>query len=322
MSLLEVENLSSHLLTRRGTVKAVDGVSLRVEAGETLGLVGESGSGKSMTCLSIARLLPWPVGRAVGGKIIFDGKDLMEASEKEMSRMRGKELAMIPQDPFSSLNPVFSIGNQLMEPLRIHLGMSGKPLQERARELLSLVRIPEAGRRLNQYPHQLSGGMRQRVVGAMAASCRPKLVLADEPTTSLDVTTQAQFLYLLKSIQSEFGMGMIYVSHDLGVVARVSDRVAVMYAGKIVEQASAKDIFERPAHPYTRALLDSIAPVDRDVERLPSIDGDPPELYDIPVGCRFANRCPHVMPKCRELAPPPAKIGKDHVADCWLHYAD
>jgi len=319
MSVLEVEDLHAHIYTQKGVVKAVDGISLKVNAGETLGLVGESGCGKSMTCLSIMRLLPRPNGQIVGGRIMLDDHDLVQMNEQQFRGIRGRLISMIPQDPYTSMNPCFTIGNQLMEPLRTHLGLRKSGLIERAKQLLDLVRIPEAISRLKNFPHELSGGMRQRVVGAIAVSCHPKLILADEPTTSLDVTIQAQYLYLIKQIQAEFGMAMIYVTHDLGIISKVCDRVAVMYAGKIIETAGIAEIFQQPAHPYTQALFSSIPPIDHDVDWLPSIEGQPPELINLPTGCRFFDRCRFAMERCQGKYPPEFQVGKKHFTSCWKY---
>jgi len=301
-------------------VRAVDGTNLRLERGETLGLVGESGCGKSMTLLSILRLLPWPAGRIVDGRILFDGEDLLQKSQKEMQAIRGKRIAMIPQDPYTSLNPVFTVGNQCMEPMQIHLGVQQKKeLWNRAKELLKMVRIPEPEVRLQNYPHQMSGGMRQRVVGGIAICCSPELFLADEPTTALDLTIQGQYLHLLKELQGQCNAALLYVSHDLAVISQICDRVAVMYAGKIAETGTVSDIFERALHPYTEALITSIPPVDRDVERLPSLPGQPPKLHELPEGCYFAPRCPYVVEDCRKAFPPEVEVRQGHSVTCWRY---
>src|SRR5215468_1496935 len=289
---LEVQNLQTHLVTRWGTVKAVDGVSFSVDAGETLGLVGESGSGKSMTCLSILRLVPRPAARIVGGAVRLEGEDLLTKSDREMVRIRGKKVSMILQDPMSSLNPVFSVGMQVREPLASYHGISGKALASRAVELLAAVGISSPAARLRAFPHQLSGGMRQRVVGAMAISAPPRLLIADEPTTSLDLTIQAQYLRLLKELQERHRLAMIFVTHNLGIVAKMCDRVAVMYAGRIVEAGPVRQIFTAPAHPYTKALLESIPRFGARRDRLTAIAGQPPDLARLGEGCAFAPRCP------------------------------
>jgi oligopeptide/dipeptide ABC transporter ATP-binding protein len=297
----------------------VDGVSFALDEAETLGLVGESGSGKSMTCLSIVRLVPRPAARIVGGEVRLDGDDLLAKSEREMQRIRGRKVAMILQDPMSSLNPVFSIGMQMREPLGMYHGLRGTALAARAAELLASVRIPSPETRLRAFPHQLSGGMRQRVVGAMAIAGPPRLLIADEPTTSLDLTIQAQYLALLKDLQAQHRFAMIFVTHNLGIVAHTCDRVAVMYAGRIVETGPVRRLFRTPAHPYTRALLDSIPRFGVRRETLTAIAGQPPDLATLPPGCAFAPRCPDVMARCRLEAPPERAIGADHAARCWLH---
>jgi oligopeptide/dipeptide ABC transporter ATP-binding protein len=320
MSFLEVENLKTYFFTRWGTVKAVDGVSFTLEEGESLGLVGESGSGKSMTCLSILRLVPEPVGRIVGGKIRFGGEDLLEKSEKEMRKIRGAKISMILQDPMTSLNPVFTIGNQVMEGLKIHHRLKGRKLWEKAVEMLRMVRIPSPEARLRNWPHEMSGGMRQRVVGAIALSCEPKLLIADEPTTSLDATIQVQFLRLLRQLQQETGLTLIFVTHDFGVVARICDRVAVMYAGKMVEMANVRDLFNHPTHPYTQALMKAVPKVEEKVDRLVSIDGEPPRLDSVPPGCAYASRCTFDQAQCDSARfPPVVKIGDGHWVNCWRY---
>ena len=314
---LEVEDLRTYFQTRWGTVKAVDGVSFNVRRGETLGIVGESGCGKSVTVLSLMRLVPSPPGRIVGGKVILDGQDILQLSEREMSRVRGGEIGIILQDPMTSLNPIFSIGEQVKEAIRIHQNTNRKGVLEKTLEVLRQVRIPAAETRAKDYPHQMSGGMRQRVVGAISISCQPKVLIADEPTTSLDVTIQAQYLRLLRELQEELDLALIFITHDFGIVAKNCDRVAVMYAGRIVEIGDVRDIFNNPSHPYTEALLSSVPKMEEDVERLYSIEGQPPTLHDLPPGCPFAPRCPHVMERCREEYPPKIQVGTDHFANCW-----
>ncbi len=316
--ILEVQDLRTYLFTKWGTVKAVDGVSFTVNAGETLGLVGESGSGKSMTCLTILRLVPRPAGRILSGRILLEGEDLLQKSEREMARIRGKKVSMILQDPMSSLNPVFSVGTQVREPIAIHHGLRGRALTRRAIRLLSAVGISSPEQRLRAFPHQLSGGMRQRVVGAMAMAAPPGLVLADEPTTSLDLTIQAQYLRLLTELQARHNLAMIFVTHDLGIVAKMCDRVAVMYAGRIVEAGPIRQIFNAPAHPYTKALLESVPRLGDSRERLTAIEGQPPDLAALPRGCPFHPRCPKVMDRCREEEPPEFTVGKGHTTRCWL----
>jgi oligopeptide/dipeptide ABC transporter ATP-binding protein len=315
---IEVEDLRTHLVTRWGTVRAVDGVSFRVDEGETLGLVGESGSGKSMTCLSILRVVPRPAARIVGGAVRLDGEDLLALPEPRMEQIRGRRVAMILQDPMSSLNPVFSIGMQLREAVAMYHGLRGAALTRRAADLLGSVRIPSPAARLRAFPHQLSGGMRQRVVGAMAIAGPPRLLIADEPTTSLDLTIQAQYLALLEELQDRHGLAMIFITHNLGIVSRICDRVAVMYAGRIVEIGPVRRIFTAPAHPYTRALIDSIPRLGAKADRLAAIEGQPPDLARLPAGCAFAPRCPRVMDRCRVEAPPELAVAPGHASRCWL----
>ena len=314
--ILKVEDLKTHFFTRSGVVKAVDGISFQVGKGETLGIVGESGSGKSMTAWSILGLVPQPAGRIVGGKIMYLGEDLLEKNESEMREIRGQGICMVMQDPLTSLNPVFTIGNQLLESLRMDSKESKPTLMQKATQLLANVRIPAPESRLSVFPHQMSGGMRQRVVGAIAMARSPNVLIADEPTTSLDATIQLQYLRLLKEIQAETGAAILFITHDFGVVARMCDRVAVMYAGKIVEQASVLELFDNPQHPYTEALLKSVPNLEEDVDFLPSIEGQPPSLDNLPEGCAFAPRCPHAFDKCN-VYPGESSIGQDHVASCW-----
>ena len=315
---IDVRELRTHIVTRWGTIKAVDGVSFALAEGETLGLVGESGSGKSMTCLSIVRLVPRPAARIVGGEVRLDGEDLLAKSDAEMQQIRGRKVAMILQDPMSSLNPVFSVGMQMREPLAMYHGLRGSAGTARAAELLAAVRIPSPAARLRAFPHQLSGGMRQRVVGAMAIAGPPRLLIADEPTTSLDLTIQAQYLGLLKELQERHRFAMIFVTHNLGIVARMCDRVAVMYAGRIVEMGPVRRIFTAPAHPYTRALLDSIPRFGARRERLTAIAGQPPDLATLGPGCAFAPRCPSAIERCAQ-APGETEIASGHTTRCWLH---
>ncbi|HEV8639636.1 MAG TPA: ABC transporter ATP-binding protein [Methylomirabilota bacterium] len=316
--LLEVKDLRTWFFTRWGVVKAVDGVSFTLGASETLGLVGESGCGKSMTALSILRLQPRPAGRIVGGQVLLQGEDLLQKSEREMRRIRGRQISMILQDPMQSLNPVFSVGAQIAEALRIHQGLEGPTLWEQAREMLRRVKIPSPELRLRAYPHQMSGGMRQRVVGAISLACRPAILIADEPTTSLDVTIQAQYLRLLKGLQEEMGLALIFITHDFGIVAKMCDRVAVMYAGRIVESAEVRELFNHPRHPYTVALLNSVPRLETKIERLSSIEGQPPLLYDLPPGCPFAPRCPHARDRCRDEYPPEVAVKDGHRVSCWM----
>ena len=298
MSLLEVKDLKTYFYTDSGVAKAVDGVTFSLDKGKTLGIVGESGCGKSVTSLSIMRLVDPATGRNEGGSIIFDGQDLLKLPEKEMRKLRGNRISMIFQEPMTSLNPVFTIGDQIEESLKLHKGMDKKAARDRAIELLELVGIPEAGKRVDEYPHQLSGGMRQRVMIAMALSGDPELLIADEPTTALDVTIQAQILQLLKDLQEKLHMSIIIITHDLGVIAEMADEVAVMYAGDIVEKAPTRALFDDPKHPYTIGLMNSIPDIDDHVTRLRTLEGLVPSLYDMPKGCRFAPRCQFRCPEC------------------------
>ncbi len=316
-TVLDVQDLQTHFRTKFGTVKAVDGVTFSLKRGETMGIVGESGSGKSVTVLSLMRLVPIPPGEIVGGKIFLDGEDILELSELEMVKVRGSKIAMILQDPMTSLNPVFQVGSQVGEAIHIHQKLQGNTLLDRVIHVLRQVKIPAAESRIKDYPHQLSGGMRQRVVGAISISCEPKVLIADEPTTSLDATVQAQYLKLLKDIQEESDLAIVFITHDLGIVAKMCDKVAVMYAGRIVETGNVRDIFYSPKHPYTEALLGSLPRLDVDVTRLDSIPGQPPALHDLPPGCPFAPRCKYAMDKCLEEYPPVYTINEGHSARCW-----
>jgi oligopeptide/dipeptide ABC transporter ATP-binding protein len=319
--LLELRALSTHYESARGTrvTRAVDDVSLTLERGKTLGIVGESGSGKSTLALSIMRLLP-PAARIVSGQIRFEGEDLLAKSPREMRHIRGKRIAMILQDPMASLNPLFTIGDQIAETLRAHEGASRKAAWTRARGLLEAVRISAPQTRMGEFPHQMSGGMRQRIVGAIAVSCEPRLLIADEPTTSLDLTIQAQYLSLLRELQRAHDLAMIFITHNLGIVAKMCDAVAVMYAGRVVEAGPIRQIFNKPAHPYTRALLDSVPRLTDDSHaRLPAIDGQPPDPSAPPGGCAFHPRCPQILPRCREQAPPSLTVAAAQTARCWLH---
>jgi oligopeptide/dipeptide ABC transporter ATP-binding protein len=317
-SLLRVSDLQTHYFSFGGTrvVKAVDGVSFSLREGETIGLVGESGCGKTTTCLSVVGLLP-PAARIVGGSIEFSGEELTTKPPGEMRRIRGRRIAMILQDPMASLNPLFSIYWQVAEPAYHHQGMRGRSLLQRVRELLRAVRIASPEVRMREYPHQMSGGMRQRVVGAIAMAGGPKLIIADEPTTNLDVTIQAQYLDVLKDIQQETGVALIFVTHNLGIVAKMCDKMAVMYAGKIVEQGSVRDLFRAAKHPYTRALLGSM-PKLGSKEPLYAIPGQPPNLAQLPPGCAFHPRCAHAMPQCAEQEPADRRLAPDWTARCWL----
>jgi oligopeptide/dipeptide ABC transporter ATP-binding protein len=317
--LLELRNLSTHYVSARGTrvVRAVDEVSLSLEAGSTLGIVGESGSGKSTLALTILRLLP-PAARITGGEILFEGEDLRGKSDVEMRRIRGKRIAMILQDPMASLNPLFTIGDQVAEPLRVHESAGRAGAWSRAKDLLKAVRISAPESRVGEYPHQMSGGMRQRIVGAIAISCSPRLLIADEPTTSLDLTIQAQYLNLLRDLQRQHELALIFITHNLGIVAKMCDQVAVMYAGRLVEWGPVTRIFDAPAHPYTQALLGSIPRMGDSRERLTAIEGQPPDLAAPPSGCAFHPRCPQAMAQCREQTPPETVLGPRHTTRCWL----
>lgn len=318
MDFLEVNKLKTYFFTRRGIVKAVDGVSFKVKEGETFGLVGESGCGKTVTALSIMRLVPEPGGRIVGGEIFLQGEDLVPKSQNEMRKIRGSKISMILQDPMTSLNPVFTIGNQLTEAIKIHSDLKGQRIWDKAKEILQKVHIPSPEVCLRNWPHQLSGGMRQRVVGAISISCEPRLLIADEPTTSLDATIQVQYLRLLRELQETTGLTLIFITHDFGIIARMCQKAAVMYAGKIVEIAKVKELFDHPAHPYTQALMKSVPQVEKKVDRLASIEGQPPLLHHLPPGCIFAPRCSTEKARCRtDQYPPEIEISNGHFVSCW-----
>jgi len=314
---LDVQGLKTHFFTKTGVVKAVDGVSFTLMPGETLGIVGESGSGKSMTALSLMQLVPQPAGRIVAGKILFQGEDLVHKTQSEMQDIRGRDICMILQDPMTSLNPLFTIGSQVLETVRQRQGGRRSGLMDRAIELLQKVKIPSPEIRMTNYPHQMSGGMRQRVVGSIAIAGSPKVLIADEATTSLDATIQYQYLALLKELQAETGMAIIFITHDFGIVAKMCDRVAVMYAGRVAEIADVRDLFNNPAHPYTEALMRSVPNVDEEVEYLYAIEGQPPALDSLPPGCTFAPRCPYVFDRCYEEFPDLINVGEGHSATCW-----
>ena len=317
--LLVVENLKTYFFTGGGVVKAVDDISYDVYEGETLAIVGESGCGKSIGALSLMRLVPTPPGRIVSGRVLFDDEDLLTMSDEKMRNIRGNRIAMIFQEPMTSLNPVLTIGRQITESLELHLKMDKKAARNRALELLDMVGIPDPEPRLKQYPHQFSGGMRQRVMIAIAMSCNPRLLLADEPTTALDVTIQAQILELIKDLSTKHGTAVIIITHNLGVVARYADRVNVMYAGKLIERGTALDIYENPHHPYTQGLLNSVPRLDEDrKQRLESIDGMPPDLMDLPTGCAFQPRCKLAVARCLEEVPPLMPVSDGHTAACWV----
>jgi oligopeptide transport system ATP-binding protein len=315
---LEIRDLATYFYTPEGVVKAVDGISYVVEEGETLGMVGESGCGKSVSALSVMRLVADPPGKIVGGQVVFEGRDLLTLSDSEMRRVRGNRIGMVFQEPMTSLNPVLTIERQLTETLELHLRMTRGQARSRAAELMTMVGIPDAPRRLKDYPHQMSGGMRQRVMIAMAISCNPRLIIADEPTTALDVTIQAQILELMQSLCRELGTALLIITHNLGVVARYAKRVVVMYAGKIIEAADSLGIYGDPRHPYTLGLLKSVPRLDAGMgAKLVPIEGLPPELVDMPPGCSFAPRCRYAIARCREESPPLMPVADGHESACW-----
>ena len=319
ITLLRVSDLRTRFHTPEGTVHAVNGISFHVNEGETVAVVGESGCGKSVSMMSLLKLIPTPPGDIYAGTAIYRGDDLLKKSELEMEDIRGKEISMIFQDPMTSLNPVLTVSRQISESLRVHLGLTSEAAERRAIELLEQVGIPDAARRVYDYPHQFSGGMRQRVMIAMALSCAPSLLIADEPTTALDVTIQAQIVELVARLREALHMAIIWITHDLGVVAGMADRVIVMYAGYIVEEASVEDLYDSPSHPYTVALLAALPRVDRRRDqRLKSIPGTPPNLLVEPRGCPFAPRCEFVIEKCRQENPALIQLGKNHATACWV----
>ncbi len=318
-TLLEVKNLKTHFFAKNKVLPVVDGLDFTVKKGETLAIVGESGSGKSITSLSIMGLVPKPGGKTVAGEIIFDGTDLLSLSENEMFKVRGNDIAMIFQEPMSSLNPVLTIGEQITEVLIYHKKITKKEAREKAVELLKIVGFARAEEILDDYPHRLSGGMRQRVMIAMAMSCDPKLLIADEPTTALDVTVQAQILELMKELSAKFSSSIILITHDLGVVAELADRVLVMYAGQVVEESTIVELFDNPLHPYTQGLLNSVPKIDEEQERLSSIGGNVPSPDNFPKGCRFSTRCTHVMAKCLESQPELLEVYPGRKSRCFLH---
>ncbi len=316
--LLEVMNLQTQFFTQDGVVHAVNGISYNLQEGECLGIVGESGCGKSVSVLSIMRLIPDPPGKIVGGEVRFHGRNLSKLSEEEMRYIRGAEMAMVFQEPMTSLNPVLTIGFQIMEALKLHQGMNNKEARERSAELLAMVGIPQAADSLDDYPHQFSGGMRQRVMIAMALSCNPALLIADEPTTALDVTIQAQIVDLVKRLQEKLGMAVMWITHDLGVIARLAERVIVMYAGYIVEEARVKALYVRPRHPYSIGLLGSLPRLDAGAgAKLTSVRGQPPDLVFLPPGCPFAPRCDYATERCEREVPPLEMVGVGHKVACW-----
>ncbi|MYL45439.1 ATP-binding cassette domain-containing protein [Virgibacillus halodenitrificans] len=316
--ILDVKDLHVTFTTYGGTVKAVRGVNFHLNKGETLAIVGESGCGKSVTSNAIMRLIPDPPGKISNGSIHFHGKDLVRLSEKQMRNIRGVDISMIFQDPMTALNPTLTIGTQLMEGLRQHKKITGEEAKQKALEMMNLVGIPNPEERLKQYPHQFSGGMRQRIVIAMALICEPELLIADEPTTALDVTIQAQILELFNRIQEATGVSIILITHDLGVVAKIADRIAVMYAGKIIEVGTKREIFYQAQHPYTKGLLKSVPRLDLQGEKLTPIDGTPPDLFSPPVGCPFTARCPFAMEVCDKVYPGTTELSDAHKVDCWL----
>ena len=320
--LLDIVHLQTHFFVRNRVAKAVDDVSLTIESGQTLGLVGESGCGKSVTAHSIIRLIPDPPGKIAGGQIIFNGNDLLTYTEKQMRKIRGNQISMIFQEPMTSLNPVFSVGDQVGEVIRLHKKLSSKETRERVVDMFQRVGIPAAEQRLDEYPHQMSGGMRQRVMIAMALSCNPKMMIADEPTTALDVTIQAQILDLMNKLKEDTGASILFITHDLGVISEMAQHVAVMYAGRIVEYASAKTLFLTPKHPYTIGLMESIPVLGKKKKskRLSTIAGVVPSLFDLPEGCFFSDRCPDVFSDCRKTSPRQYDAGKNHTVRC-LKYA-
>jgi oligopeptide transport system ATP-binding protein len=317
--LLQVKNLRTTFFTHGGEVKAVDGVSFDIHPGEALGVVGESGCGKSVTALSIVRLVPHPPGRIVGGQIIFDGRDLLKLNDQQMRHVRDKEIAMIFQDPMTSLNPVLTIRRQITESLELHMGLNANQARDRAIELLKMVGIPSPEQRINDYPHQFSGGMRQRVMIAIALACSPRLIIADEPTTALDVTIQAQIVDLVRHLRKELGTAVMWITHDLGIVAGLCDNVVVMYAGHIVESAPVRELYANPSHPYTLGLLRSVPRLDQERRtKLVPIEGVPPDLIDPPPGCAFCPRCVYAVDACRREAPMLRPIGPSHQIACWF----
>ncbi len=320
--ILDVKNLRTQFRTDDGIVKAVDGVSFTLHRGETLGIVGESGSGKSVTNLSIMRLIPSPPGKIVAGEVLFDGRDILKLKKENLRDIRGNRISMIFQDPMTSLNPFLRISTQLIETIVLHQGLSKAAAREKAIEMLKKVGIPNAEKRVDNYPHQFSGGMRQRVMIAMALSCNPKILIADEPTTALDVTIQAQILELMQELSAELGTAQILITHDLGVVAGMCDNICVMYAGRIVEKANADELFEEPKHPYTRGLIKSVPRIDQKKhEKLYSIKGQPPNLIDLPDCCPFHPRCEHAMEICRSRYPAATEFGGGRSVNCWLYDA-
>jgi peptide/nickel transport system ATP-binding protein len=320
--LLDIKGLKTYFYTEEGVVRAVDGIDLHIERGETLGVVGESGCGKTVTALSIMRLIAIPPGKIVEGQMLWMGRDLVTLPPAQMRKVRGKEISMVFQEPMTSLNPVFTCGEQIAEAIRLHEGLGRRDAMAKTVEMLKLVHMANPERRVKEYPHQLSGGMRQRVMIAMALSCNPKLLIADEPTTALDVTIQAQILDLLNELKTKIGMAVLLITHDMGVIAETTQRVMVMYAGKVVEEASVKQLFKEPLHPYTQGLLRSIPRIDLAAtkkQRLEAIPGVVPSLLNLPKGCKFEPRCPHAMPVCKDQDPVLKEVRPGHRVSCWLY---
>ena len=320
--LLEVKGLKTYFFTDEGVVRAVDGIDLRIDKGETLGIVGESGCGKTVTALSVLRLIPMPPGRIVEGQILYEGRDLVTLPPGQMRKVRGKEISMVFQEPMTSLNPVFTIGEQIAEAIRLHEGLGRRAAMDKTVEMLKIVHMANPERRVKEYPHQLSGGMRQRVMIAMALSCNPKLLIADEPTTALDVTIQAQILELLNELKAKLGMAVMLITHDMGVIAETAQRVMVMHAARVVEEAPVKELFKEPLHPYTQGLLRSIPRIDLAAtkkQRLEAIPGVVPSLIDVPPGCRFTPRCPFAKAVCSEKDPVLKEVKPGHKVACWLY---
>jgi len=321
-TLLNIEDLKTYFYTFEGVARAVDGVSYRLRDGEALGIVGESGCGKSVSALSTLRLIPDPPGRIVGGRILFNGTNLLELTNRQMRKIRGNHISMIFQEPMTSLNPVLTVGGQIAEAFRLHQGLERREATEKSIDMLRMVNIPSPANRVHQYPHELSGGMRQRVMIAMALACRPEILIADEPTTALDVTIQAQIIDLMLELKEQLGMAIVLITHDLGIIANTVERVIIMYAGKIVEEAPTRSIFRKPLHPYTRGLIRAMLRLGSKIEsgrvRLEEIPGVVPSLYDLPPGCRFSTRCPRVMAMCRKEEPELREVDERHFCRCWL----
>jgi peptide/nickel transport system ATP-binding protein len=320
--LLDIKGLKTYFFTEEGVVRAVDGIDLHVAKGETLGVVGESGCGKTVTALSVMKLIAIPPGKIVAGQMLYGGRDLVTLPPAQMRKVRGKEISMVFQEPMTSLNPVFTIGEQIAEAIRLHEGLGRRAAMDKTVEMLKIVHIPNGDRRVKEYPHQLSGGMRQRVMIAMALSCNPKLLIADEPTTALDVTIQAQILELLNELKAKIGMAVLLITHDMGVIAETAQRVMVMYAGKVVEEADVKDLFKEPLHPYTQGLLRSIPRIDTAAvhkKRLEAIPGVVPSLLNLPKGCKFEPRCPYAKPVCKDQEPVLKEMKPGHRVSCWLY---